>query len=182
MPRHHGVGSRMSNYWHTRLKPCLQYTHWGYAENFVPRPLGASVYEPLQAQVTAGREAQMILYRYDFKEGIDGPPEQLNAAGMRRLYKLGPWLAETPLPLLVERTPGHPDLDEARRVAVADALSNVLMIPTPVERVVVVDPAYRGLNGDEALEVYLNQLEQTNNAAAPLLIEQGFTPGGAGGQ
>ncbi len=104
---------------HGRLKPCLQFSHWGYPEEFEEIPFGARVRAHQQAQICSGWAARLWLYRYDFC--ADGA--SLNAAGHKRLSELA---REFPVwshhALVIETTPGKPQLDAARRAHVEKLL------------------------------------------------------------
>ena len=55
----------------------------------------------------------LVFYHYDFVDGTS----QLNARGQDKLAKLGMYLPTTFAPIVVERTPKEPGLDESRRLA-----------------------------------------------------------------
>jgi hypothetical protein len=111
--------SRIGNWWQSQIKSCLQYSHWGYPEEFQEIPFGARFRAHQQAQICSGWSARLWLHRYDFCD--DGAI--LNAAGHKRLTELA---AEFPVwshhVLVIESTPGKPQLDAARREHVAKLL------------------------------------------------------------
>ncbi|HEX8203234.1 MAG TPA: hypothetical protein VF590_22345 [Isosphaeraceae bacterium] len=148
----------------------------GYPEEFVAPPLGASLYANNRTQVANAEAARMVLYDYDFVEGSN----QLTQRGLDQLNKI---LARLPLnffPLIIERTPRHPGLDETRRLAV---LSHVARSPFPIpsERVIVGAPIATGINGEEAQLIDAVRLGRTAAAGPPISTGGSFTSSGAGG-
>ncbi len=73
--------ARAHQYWTGRVKPSLQYSHWGYLEQFEEPPFGASVRVCQQAQVCNGLASRMVLYHTDFCEN----GASLSPHGYRRL-------------------------------------------------------------------------------------------------
>jgi hypothetical protein len=140
---------------------------WGLSEEFIPQPLGASLYASCNVQVANAIAARLMLYHYDFIEGSD----QLNEKGRDRLLRLAGLLCASPAPLVIERTLYAPGLDEARRLSVLNALGHI-SVAVPVERVVIGPAMARGLDGIEAELIYQNLLIQT---------QSGGTREGAGG-
>ncbi len=112
---------------------------WGLPEEFIPQPLGGSLYANCNVQVANGIAAQLMLYHYDFVDGTD----QLNLKGRDRLQQLAGLLCASPAPLIIERTPYAPGLDQARRLAVLNALGQG-PVPVPADRVVIGPPLARG--------------------------------------
>lgn len=113
--------TRFGQWWQYRAKPCLQYSHWGYPEEFEEIPFGLRVRTVQQTQIQRGWAARLWLYRYDFCD--DGTA--LNPAGHRRLRELA---AEFPVwschVLMIESTPDRPQLDAARRAYVRGLLED----------------------------------------------------------
>jgi len=149
----------------SRLWRRLQGKILGYPEDFAPRPLGASLYDHGRAMVANGAAARMTLYHYDF---VDGSAE-LTPRGLDQLAKLGPQLAASPFPLIVERTPGDPILASSRRYAVLAALARG---PYPVmsDRVLVGVPIANGLSGPDAQVIAGNALGRTQGYGPPIPI------------
>jgi hypothetical protein len=139
----------------------------GFYDEFIPRPLGSSVYAIANTQVANAEAASMVLYNFDFIENS----EQLNLRGKDQIAKVTHLLTASPYPLVIERTPYAPGLDQARRVAVLNELGQA-GVNVPVERVVIGQPIALGLRGPEAEIVYQNLLINT---------QSGGTRAGAGG-
>jgi hypothetical protein len=144
-------------------RPLLQrwWGYWqecslGYREEFVPRPLGQSIYAHFQIQVARGQAARMVLYRYDFV----GNTAELNLHGRDQLAKIEGLLTSNPAPILIERTPDTPWLAEGRRLAVLRDLTANGLLVSP-DRVVIGLPPAIGLGGVEAELIYQNLLNQT---------------------
>jgi hypothetical protein len=149
-----------------RMKACLQASHWGYPEEFCELPLGARLYAHLNAQVANGVAAQMVLYRYDFCDGILHEASQLNHHGRTRLQRMG-WMLRCNLhPLIVEETPEEPSLAAARREHVIQSLA-ASGIAVPDEWVVVGQPPSAGLSGEEAIIVYHKMVPPEGQAPTP---------------
>ena len=87
----------------------------------------------------------MVFYDYDFVEG----QERLNLKGQDRLAEIMQRLPVTFFPVIIERTPSHPGLDETRRLAILSQIAHS-PFPVPSERVVVGRPIARGLSAEEA--------------------------------
>jgi hypothetical protein len=126
----------------SRIKSRLQYSYWGYPEEFEEIPFGARVRAHQEAQICSGWSARLWLYRYDFCD--DGAT--LNAAGHKRLSELA---HEFPVwshhVLVIEATPGQPQLDAARRAHVEKQLET-FGIPA---QVVIGVPTISAPFGDE---------------------------------
>lgn len=165
-------------WWHCRLKPCLQASHWGYRDEFEPRPFGTYMRAAGAAQVSAGLAAQQTLYSYDFAV-IDGRPSpRLNAYGRQELVRLVDLASATGFPLLIERDDRQPGLNEARRRHVLAEVRR-LQPDFPEERVLVGRPATRPFSAAEALEVDRNLLQQIRNGPSNSL-GSGSAAGGTG--
>jgi hypothetical protein len=147
----HGV----SRWWYhkTQCKRRLQECALGYPEEFNEWPLGSSLYAHGRTQVANGNAARMVFYHYDF---IEGSP-QLNVRGRDKLVKLAKVLPASFCPVVIERTPATPGLDEERRGFLLAELAGS-QFPVPAERVVIGPTPAAGLTGNEAVIVYLNQL------------------------
>lgn len=148
-----------------RTKACLQESHWGYPEEFCTRPVGTLLRAHVRTQIANGLRDQMVLYRYDFNEGMLGDASELNPHGRRRLSELAGLLQRNCFPLIVERIPGKPGLSEARRAKVLEALSETTFA-VPEEWVVVGDPPRVGLSGEEALTIHENLMSNTEQGGA----------------
>jgi len=149
-------------WWHkTQCKRHLQEWALGYPEEFNEWPLGASLYAHGRAQVANGNAARMVFYHYDFVEGTN----QLNVRGRDKLVKVAQMLPATFFPVVIERTPSTPGLDEQRRAGLLAELSGS-RFPIPPERVVIGPPIAAGLTGYEAIFVYGNQLGALQSGSA----------------
>lgn len=122
-----------------------------------PPPLGASLHALAERQIASGEAASLVLYRYDFETGAE-----LNAAGQDRLARIVERLPRSLAPLLIEPTPGDPQLAERRREAILQALQKS-SFPVPAERVLVGAPVAGGLAGLQSRSIYSTQLEFTKS-------------------
>ncbi len=137
--------------------------HWrdcylGYPDQFIPRPLGGSLYAFGNTLVSNGEASRMILYHLDFSVGSD----RLSPRGRDQLARIIPLLDRNAFPLVIEQTPYHPGLDEARRMAVLHELTRVGVV-IPPERIVAAQPVGLGLRGIESELIYQNHLIQTQS-------------------
>jgi hypothetical protein len=148
----------------------LQAQGLGYPEEFNEWVFGRSVYANEKTQVTNATAAQMIFYDYDFV----GDTAELNLRGRDKLAAIGPQLASNFFPLVIERTPRVPGLDEARRVAVFNRLAGG-PFRIPAERVVIGPPIAFGRMGIEAILVDRNRAGSVASGGA-----LGGIAGGAG--
>ncbi len=147
------------------MKPCLQESHWGYAEQFEEKPFGVSMRFHLNTQVCNGAKDRMVLYRYDFHEGILGPANELNPHGQRRLTELARMLRCNIFPLVIEPSRNDPALDAERRDHVLGLLEDSTFA-VPEDWVVIQRPNARGLGGEEAMRVYQSLVSGAGPAAS----------------
>lgn len=158
------------SFWES-FKAFMQWSHWGYPEEFQRTPIGTSFRANRQVQICNGQAAGLVLYRYDFcdESGEEGPG--LNAHGQKRLYLM---LAQCRLggcqPLIIEPTPDNPLLDAARRDCVIKLLEGARVSSA----VVIGDPLTKGPSGVEARLLDVNYLRQVAGGG-------GAGGGGAGG-
>ena len=132
--------------WHrTQCKQYLQEHFLGYAEEFNEWPLGESVYAHARTQVANGLAARMVFYHYDFVDGTS----QLNLRGRDKLAAVAATLPTTFFPVVVERTPTEPGLDQSRRLTLLTQLAQG-SFPVPAERVVIGPRIANGMTGVEA--------------------------------
>lgn len=143
----------------------LQGKALGYPEDFVPRPLGASVYDHGRAMVANGEAARLVLLDYDFVPGTN----QLKPRGLDQLVKHSARLAEGPHPLLIEPTPNDPGLAERRRQAVVKTTAS-WSFPLASERVLVARPSSTGLSGIDAQIIGANAMDRTAKYGPPIPI------------
>ncbi len=160
--------ARMQANW-AETKAHLQASHWGYPEYFEERPFGTLVDAHITKQVVNAAAARMVLYRYDFHEGILGDATTLNPHGRRRLRTVAR-LAQCceQCPVIIEPSDGHPEIDAARRQHVIEALA-AMDCPVAGDRIVIRVPRSAGLRGVEAL------------AIGEALVGQPRGPGGGSG-
>ncbi len=143
--------------WHRKqCKRHLQEHFLGYPEEFNEWPLGWALYAQCRTQVANATAAKMVFYHYDF---VDGTP-QLNPRGRDKLAKVTALLPSNINPIVVERTPKEPGLDQSRRLALLGALASG-SFPVPAERIVIGPPIAGGLGAVEAIGLYGNRLNQT---------------------
>lgn len=160
--------SKPVSQWWERCKARCRERSWGYPEEFEPAPLGAAVNANASMQTAQGQVARMVLRHYDFVPTTD----QLKPRSKAALLKYGEWACHGAGPLLIEPTPGRPDLDEARRVAVLNELHQG-PFALPPELIAIGIPGGGGLRGAEALVVERNLIMQTTS--------RGSSSGGGGG-
>jgi len=158
----HGPVRRL---YHNHLKPCLQQSHWGYADLFQPRPFGSYARFAAGSQIENGLSAQLVLYRMDFVTAEGLPGAELNPSGRARLERVLGLVMTGPCPLVIELDERHPELNAARRASVVGQLQQVVA-GFPEERVVVGRPAARGLSAEEAVAIQQNVLEQVRTMGA----------------
>jgi hypothetical protein len=139
----------------------LQEAALGYPEEFNEWPLGSALYAHGRTQVANGNAARLVFYHYDFVEGSN----QLNVRGHDKLAKIAHLLPSSFCPVVIERTPSTPGLDENRRGVILAELSGS-RFPVPPERVVIGPPIAAGLAGFEAVIVYGNQLNALSSGGA----------------
>ncbi len=164
--------------WHrTQCKQYLEEHFLGYAEEFNEWPLGEAAYAHARTQVANGLAARMVFYHYDFVDGTS----QLNLRGCDKLAAVAATLPTTFFPVVVERTPTEPGLDQSRRLTLLAQLAQG-PFPVPAERVVIGPRIANGMTGFEAERViYRRQL--SNLASGGWLGERaagGFVGGGQG--
>ena len=132
--------------WHrTQCKQYLQEHFLGYAEEFNEWPLGEAAYAHARTQVANGLAARMVFYHYDFVDGTS----QLNLRGCDKLAAVAATLPTTFFPVVVERTPTEPGLDQSRRLTLLTQLAQG-SFPVPAERVVIGPRIANGMTGFEA--------------------------------
>jgi hypothetical protein len=130
--------------------------------------------------VANGNASRAVFYHYDFEDG----GAALNVRGRDKLAKLAYMLPSSFSPIVIERTPRTPGLDEQRRSLLVAELSTARFC-VPAERVVIGPPIAEGLTGVEAIYVYGNQLGALSAgnafgvggyAGTPGLNNQGLSP------
>ena len=108
-------------------------------------PAGTSLHAMMQRQIANGTASRIVLYHYDFFPR----DARLNRRGLRQLSKISRMMAGSTAPLIIQPTPGTPELDELRRKLVAAQSAN-LPVPIPLERIIVAPRPTHGLDGIDA--------------------------------
>ncbi|HVW38063.1 MAG TPA: hypothetical protein VHB99_12185 [Pirellulales bacterium] len=160
--------SRPIAQWWERHKAHCRDKLWGYPEEFVPAQLGAAVADNISRQVARAQEARMVVYQYDFLP----MSYELKPRARMALAKYGEWASHGAGPIFIEPTLGHPDLDEARRLAVWRELQ-CGPFAIPPEMIAVGCSEILGVRGGEALLIDKNLMMQTS--------ARGTAMGGGGG-
>lgn len=146
----------------------------GYPEEFCEQPLGAALYSQMSAQAANGMAAKLVLYHYDF---VDGSPN-LKVYGHERLAKHIASMNFNAFPLLIEPTPDEPELADARRVAVQQAMLQ-MQASVDVNRVIVGIPTPVALPGRQAQLLDINLMRDTRNGGTSNLAPGSFRAGGS---
>ncbi len=172
--------------WHrTQCKQYLQEHFLGYAEEFNEWPLGEALYAHARTQAANGLAARMVFHHYDFVDGTS----QLNLRGCDKLAAVAATLPTTFFPVVVERTPTEPGLDQSRRLTLLTQLAQGTF-PVPAERVVIGPRIANGMTGYEAnFAIYPRQLSNLRSggsigeraAAGFVGGSSGFDAGGLSG-
>ena len=163
--------------WHrTQCKRHLQEHFLGYAEEFNEWPLGEAAYAHARTQVANGLAARMVFCHYDFVDGTS----QLNLRGRDKLAAVAATLPTTFFPVVVERTPTEPGLDQSRRLTLLTQLAQNTF-PVPAERVVIGPRIANGMTGVEAILIYGRQLGNLSSGGSiGGGAAGGFVGGGSG--
>ena len=97
--------------------------------------------------ISAGKADRAVLHHYDFVCRPDGAIE-LSPHGQQALHRIAGMTCNYPVPLIVEST-RDPAMDEARRLAVVNTVTQLGLPISPDCVVVAADPSI-GLSGIEA--------------------------------
>jgi hypothetical protein len=157
-------GRRVANHWRTVTKPHLQYTHWGYADQFEVRPFGTYMRGAVNTQIANGLTAQSALYRYDFLDEAGDPTDELSPRGAEQLEKMLHFLSFGECVVTIEPSGEGRELDEARRANVL-AQFHQLGLALGDNRVIVARPLARGLHSDEAAHLQYNAIQNFGSGA-----------------
>ena len=155
----HGVSRH--HHHRTVCKRKLQEKVVGFPEEFHIWPLGSSMRAQGQTMVDNGVAARMVFNQYDF---VDGSAE-LKLRGRDKLAEMSRIVSTNFEPIIVERTPKTPGLDDARRLALIRQLA-AGPFPVPPERVVVGPRISNGMMGNEATIVDNNRYGQVSSGTA----------------
>jgi hypothetical protein len=109
-------------------------------------------------QVLNGLRDQQVLYDYDFYTGDRAA--ELTPRGQYQLSKIIRRMEIAPCPIIVQTAITNPELDEARRQSVLEALRKA-GVPASEDLVVADRPPVPGLQGVEGSIIYGNMLGQT---------------------
>jgi len=144
---------RPDGYWNTVAKPKLQYSHWGYCDQFCERPHGVAFQGHFQRQIVNGLNQQMLLYEYDF---LDVDADELNPRGRYQLEKIAQRYHHGLGPISIASAELNPQLDAARRQAVARELNRMGLAVGP-DQVFVRRQPQSTLNAAESLSIQRNR-------------------------
>jgi hypothetical protein len=146
----------------TQCKRHLQESFLGFAEEFNEWPLGESVYAHARTQVANRQAARMVFYHYDF---VDGTP-QLNTRGRDKLAAVAATLPTNFFPIVVERTPKEPGLDDSRKSVLLAELGRGAF-PVPAERILIGPSIAYGMTGFEAYNaIHPGQISNLSSGGA----------------
>lgn len=144
--------------WKQRQKALWQDRMFGYPEEFHRPPAGMALQSLAEQQRQSGRAARMILCEYDFVTGS----AQLKPRGFARLARICEWSSNTPGGVLIESSVSGPEMDEARRETVFNALGH-MSCQLPFSSIQTASPRPPALDSDSAALIYENQLQQTRS-------------------
>jgi hypothetical protein len=164
-----------------RFKANQQALYWGFPEFFIERPFGDAIRSYYQAHVMNGIARQRVLYQYDFFDGPGKEAERLKPRGQAQVLKLAQCLSVTESPIVIEKSPGNPQLDAARRENVLKELKRLNVTASP-DMVVVGQGEFSSLTGRESEEIHKNQATETNSRGSSSISGRGTAGSmGAGG-
>jgi hypothetical protein len=175
--------------WHrTQCKRQFQEHFAGYAEEFNEWPLGEALYAHGRTQAANGLAARMVFYNCDFQDGS----AELNRRGRDKLATVSASLPTTFFPVVVERAPVTPGLDQSKTAVLDQQRRTTLLtqlaqntFPIPAERVVIGPGIAYGMTGFEAVNIIyprqLSSLASGGAATAAGAGAAGFDAGGLSG-
>lgn len=134
---------------------------WGYPEEFCERPFGAAVKTALDNQIANGLRDQQTLYEYDFSGA------RLSYRGQYQLQKIARRMQSLVGPVWIEARQNS-ELNQKRQLAVIEGL-NQLGIPADQDLVQIQQMIRPGLIGVEAIEIFNNQLQQTQDMGGMMM-------------
>lgn len=161
---------------HAQCKRHLQDKVLGYPEEFNEWPLGRALYAHGRTQVGNAEVSRLIFNDYDFVPETS----ELNYRGRDKLAAITAQLPSTFAPVIIERTPWAPGLDESRRLAILSQMASG-PFPVPAERVLIGPPIARGLLGQDAAIINRNRLGQIGSGGLGGAASAGFDAGGLSG-
>lgn len=160
-----------------RFKTNQQALYWGFPEFFIERPFGGAMRSYYQAHVMNGIARQRVLYQYDFFDGPGKDAERLKPRGQAQVAKMAECLSDTGMPIVIENSPGSPQLDAARRDNVLKELRRLNGSVSP-DMVVVGRGEYSSLTGRESEEIHKNQATETTSRGSGSIRGTGSSGGG----
>jgi hypothetical protein len=131
----------------------------GYAPTFVEPPLGAYINRQFAVQVSKADAHRFTVYQTDFLPGTD----RFSPMGAARFNRMFGRLTGWPGPILVDWSPDHPAVAEARRQAILATLAAAGR-PMPADRVLIGPSPYPGALGTEAAGHYNNTVTRSEAA------------------
>jgi len=163
-----------------RLHYIYERTLLGDARLFCERKFGSYVTTVLNAQIRAGQDEQMVLFKYDFEpSGSGSPTAKIKPTSLPRLYKIGEIMLTTGTPMIIEQS-GNRELDKKRRIMVVNILASMGMATVP-NSVISGRPGATGQSGFEAEIQYRSRVTQAvRNSQAPASSNGGNTSATAG--
>ncbi|PHS11691.1 MAG: hypothetical protein COA78_09255 [Blastopirellula sp.] len=149
----------------SKLIPRLKRFHSGY--NFNDRPFGSYYYQIQHAHIASGMAKQLVLYQYDFKNEIQAS-HTLNEYGEAQLGKLAERVMRLGQPVVIQKSPQGPELDEKRRAHVVTQLAKheISADMVVVQRVLISGLGAAGEtmgNQSQWNMIYQNRLIQTRD-------------------
>jgi hypothetical protein len=160
-----------------RFKANQQALYWGFPEFFIERPFGAAMRSYYQAHVMNGIAHQRVLYQYDFFDGPGKEAERLKPRGQAQVAMMAECMSDTGMPIVIENSPGSPQLDAARRDNVLKELRRLNVSVSP-DMVVVGRGEYSSLTGRESEEIHKNQATETTARGSGSIRGAGSAGGG----
>ncbi len=126
-----------------------------------------------RTQVSNAEVSRLIFNDYDFVQETN----ELNYRGRDKLAAITAQLPATFAPVIIERTPWAPGLDESRRLTILSQMA-AGPFPIPAERVLIGPPIARGLLGQDAWITNGNRLGQIGIGGLSGSTAAGFDAGG----
>jgi hypothetical protein len=151
----------------------------------IPQPNGTYACQWVHTERTRAAQDNFVIYQYEWSADVT----KLTPSGQEHVAQIAQGLSQTPFPVVIEPSSNPSDrrLDEARRMAVLEALASSGN-PVPPDRVILARPEAEGLYGQEAPGVARGMLSTqtggqntgigTSSAGATLGGTQGSMYGG----
>lgn len=113
----------------------------------LPRPNGSSVREMMEVQAANAAQDDFVIYKHFWDYCGDGTT--FGPFGLWQWNEIVRRLATVPFPVVIEPDGKHPELNEARRLVLVNALLKAGYHDAPM-RVMIASPQAEGLYGCEA--------------------------------